>query len=393
MCCHDLLWLCCASLPFPCPFVLTVRHVCPVFSDQTGERIGVLNGHTDRVIGTLANPSNSLQALSASRDGTVRLWDFYEQSCLRVYKVGAPIKHMAFAFQPSAFHSANQLVEDPSSAAAKARKYPVLYLNVAHPVDRGEGAKKDEGDKLEKDGTDASNSKSSSKDVPSHRACRILMLDLQTKQTTTVYKSVTCVGLAVSVQRRFVASISNKTLSVWSTKDNALVKHSHVRDLTTVAIHPQNKYIATGDVEGQIVLWHDFTSKEDVKCTHLHWHAHSVSALNFSNDGIYLLSGGEEAVLVLWQLDTGSKQFLPRLGILFFSFFFVFFFFLFLLFSFSSFFLLVSLVLCSLFFSCLLLPSLLSPFFLARVTCQAGQCSIFLVIQRPLHTFGPNMSP
>jgi NET1-associated nuclear protein 1 (U3 small nucleolar RNA-associated protein 17) len=33
-----------------------------------------------------------------------------------------------------------------------------------------------------------------------------------------------------------------------------------------------------------------------------------------SEDGAYLLSGGEEAVLVMWQLDTGHRQFLPRLG-------------------------------------------------------------------------------
>lgn len=30
--------------------------------------------------------------------------------------------------------------------------------------------------------------------------------------------------------------------------------------------------------------------------------------------GSYLLSGGEEAVLVLWQHHTHHKQFLPRLG-------------------------------------------------------------------------------
>ncbi|KAK9841067.1 hypothetical protein WJX84_000312 [Apatococcus fuscideae] len=31
-------------------------------------------------------------------------------------------------------------------------------------------------------------------------------------------------------------------------------------------------------------------------------------------DGIYLLSGGSEAVLVIWQLETGKRNYLPRLG-------------------------------------------------------------------------------
>ena len=45
-----------------------------------------------------------------------------------------------------------------------------------------------------------------------------------------------------------------------------------------------------------------------------HWHQQAVGALAFTPDAAYLLSGGAEAVLVLWQLASGTKQFLPRLG-------------------------------------------------------------------------------
>ncbi|KEP65888.1 UNVERIFIED_CONTAM: WD domain, G-beta repeat-containing protein [Hammondia hammondi] len=47
----------------------------------------------------------------------------------------------------------------------------------------------------------------------------------------------------------------------------------------------------------------------------LHWHAHAVTALAFSDDGLLLLSGGEEGVLVLWHTRQAfHRQFLPRLG-------------------------------------------------------------------------------
>lgn len=47
----------------------------------------------------------------------------------------------------------------------------------------------------------------------------------------------------------------------------------------------------------------------------LHWHAHAVNSLCFSADGLMLLSGGEEGVLVFWQMQHNfSKIFLPRLG-------------------------------------------------------------------------------
>ena len=37
---------------------------------------------------------------------------------------------------------------------------------------------------------------------------------------------------------------------------------------------------------------------DNMVCTTVHWHAHAVGALCFSLDGKFLLSGGQEAVLV-----------------------------------------------------------------------------------------------
>lgn len=79
--------------------------------------------------------------------------------------------------------------------------------------------------------------------------------------------------------------------------------------------------LAVGNAEGQIHLYSNltaiFTSTPDVARIPppqiLHWHRDSVSALKFSHDGNYLISGGKETVLVLWQLETGKQQFLPHL--------------------------------------------------------------------------------
>lgn len=46
----------------------------------------------------------------------------------------------------------------------------------------------------------------------------------------------------------------------------------------------------------------------------LKWHIDQVRSLSFTADSSYLLSGGMEKVLVLWQLETDKTQFLPRLN-------------------------------------------------------------------------------
>ena len=132
----------------------------------------------------------------------------------------------------------------------------------------------------------------------------------------------------------FLVGAENKKLIVVFLLENGAtrrVKHKHNGTISCLAIHPEEACIAVGDTRGQIVLYRDFdggradsagsvgeaaagsSSGEPIKTT-LHWHAHGVSALQFNSDGAYLLSGGEEAVLVIWQVASSVQRFLPRLG-------------------------------------------------------------------------------
>lgn len=99
-----------------------------------------------------------------------------------------------------------------------------------------------------------------------------------------------------------------------------------VRQSTLPASNVRNKNqtptisLALGTSEGQIHLYADILSVFNNQTHHnlpapriLHWHREAVNAVKFSQDGNYLISGGSETVLVLWQLETGRKQFLPHL--------------------------------------------------------------------------------
>lgn len=80
---------------------------------------------------------------------------------------------------------------------------------------------------------------------------------------------------------------------------------------------PPGLRLAIGNADGQIHLYDDvsrlFNGKELPSPRILHWHRDAVSSIKFTPDYQYLISGGKETVLVLWQLETGKKQFLPHL--------------------------------------------------------------------------------
>ncbi|KAG8159733.1 hypothetical protein KVR01_010370 [Diaporthe batatas] len=81
--------------------------------------------------------------------------------------------------------------------------------------------------------------------------------------------------------------------------------------------------IAVGGARGAIYIYSDLLSQlrgaaksrkglETPKKQH--WHQRAVHSVAWSPDGNYLISGGSESVLVLWQVDTNKLDFLPHLA-------------------------------------------------------------------------------
>ena len=85
-------------------------------------------------------------------------------------------------------------------------------------------------------------------------------------------------------------------------------RFEHSVPLTTLSLHPQGKYIAVGDAIGQIIKIYEGKNSK------MHWHSHKVACLQFTPDGNFMISGGEEGVVVLWHESTGERTYLPRLG-------------------------------------------------------------------------------
>ncbi|KAM3502355.1 hypothetical protein MY10362_004898 [Beauveria mimosiformis] len=83
--------------------------------------------------------------------------------------------------------------------------------------------------------------------------------------------------------------------------------------------------VIVGGARGGIYLYHDAIARcqatesgkqtdNTIHAQKFHWHRKAVHSAKWSRDGNYMISGGSENTLVLWQMDTSKKDFLPHLS-------------------------------------------------------------------------------
>lgn len=60
------------------------------------------------------------------------------------------------------------------------------------------------------------------------------------------------------------------------------------RKFTCVALHSEKLIMATGDISGRILIWHDFVHKSRPVKTVYHWHTLPVNSVCFSSEGLSL---------------------------------------------------------------------------------------------------------
>lgn len=122
-------------------------------------------------------------------------------------------------------------------------------------------------------------------------------------------------GLVASPTGDFVAWWHRCDLTVFEVKRAAVSVRQHRSDVQAACFHPRRPLLALGDKTGRIFIWHALDGAGNPVVEQLHWHAHGVNSLLYAGeDGNLLLSGGVEDAIVVWQLETHRKLFVPHLG-------------------------------------------------------------------------------
>ena len=104
----------------------------------------------------------------------------------------------------------------------------------------------------------------------------------------------------------FAHTSSDNTIKLWETatrKELTVLKGHHQDDIYALAFSPDNQRILSGSKDNTAILW-DLHGKA-VQAFHGH-HA-TISSVDFSHLGGYILTGSHDCHLKIWNSDTGEE--------------------------------------------------------------------------------------
>ncbi|KAK4534642.1 hypothetical protein CDCA_CDCA02G0667 [Cyanidium caldarium] len=304
---------------------------------------GCLAGHEGTVTSVTTWPtSQAAQVVSSSLDGTLRIWDVDDGVLIRTIDIGVPVLQCVV----------NRRL--PNVAYVLCRRQ---FAGTGEKRDRAASGQLPDG-AAEASAADAPPNRPAvaAAAARSHRDGRqvtaptdavfVAAVDLDKARWRLLYQNNReQPQLVISGDGQALASTGGRIVYVWRCAgQGGLYRFVHPSDdpITALALHPHGGTLAVGDARGVITLYHgiapdghcteeawqervrqrkqhDALLGAEVVLQRFHWHAHRVTALQFSADGSLLLSGGTEAVLLEWQLAqaakaTAPRRFYPRLG-------------------------------------------------------------------------------
>jgi len=122
-------------------------------------------------------------------------------------------------------------------------------------------------------------------------------------------------AIAVTNDQRWVAVGGEEGLCVWQVQNRQWRMHRYrLTPVTALAFHPDDRTLLIGDKWGWLRVWNvakrSHWEAEKFLCPA---HQGAVTALAFHPSGNFVLSGGEDAVLLVWEFANGELTIRKRL--------------------------------------------------------------------------------
>ncbi|KAI4665084.1 uncharacterized protein J4E79_003384 [Alternaria viburni] len=282
-----------------------------VYATETSLLVNTLSQDDTGNLTTYAlSPANPHLVYAAYSNGHIILWNWVAGKTAGRWNIGATVQHMTVISPPG------------SDSKAKADD-DLVYC---HDVDEG-------------------------RHTISVRVLRTRRQESrELKEVKQVLGASSAIrGLQVLLQGKYVVAATTDSIVVGKrakASKTALEDFEYVwrefkfsKQITTFSVYHREQQdngnqrdvldIAVGEETGVILLFEDIlasfaaiekSNKEGAdnaasfRPKRLHWHRDAVGSVKWSLDGNYIISGGDETVLTIWQLATGQPQHLPHLS-------------------------------------------------------------------------------
>jgi WD40 repeat protein len=266
------------------------RPLKPSLTAPGGPLIRTLEGHTDPVFAVTVTPDGR-RAVSASTEGTLRVWDLESGQTLRTL-VGHTNDFWAAVITPDGCQAVSASDDDRTLRLWDLESGQILRTFEDH--------------------TDGVLALAVTPD--GHRAVsasfdkKLRLWDLESGQIMRTFEGHTDLVLAVAVTpdgRRAVSASHDATLRVWDLESGQTLRtlEGHRTSVYAVAVTPDGRRAVSASHDATLRVW-DLESGQTL-CT-LVGHTNSVNAVAVTRDGYRAVSASKDGTLHVWGLESGQ---------------------------------------------------------------------------------------
>jgi WD40 repeat protein len=96
-----------------------------------------------------------------------------------------------------------------------------------------------------------------------------------------------------------------------ATLPEPVIQTGHTEGVSFAELNPDQKYLVTASSAGKTIrIWDTATGRLLRKITNAH--SGNIASIAISPDGKFILSGGQDARMILWDVKTGNRVWVVR---------------------------------------------------------------------------------